>query len=297
MLAYSSDPNNPAGPSIDVYDYRDKSGKLVGQLIGPLYPYSQCLDDKGNVYIVDASTANAKIYEYGHGATIPIATVADSYGFPVGCAVNPITGDLAVANIEGNGSGSPGGIDIFSHGIAGTQSYYTDSAYGTYYFWPPGYDPQGNLYVQGTTQNGTPTLLKFNGATFTRLHGLEVNYPGAVQWDGKYMSATDQAATFVGSDITQSGQDEFTVKGSTATLVRQTIFADRCSGNFASDVVQPALVHVDGKTNMVYAGNLDCASRNDFWNYAKGGEPKRTLPPGTVPGTSFGQVVSPPSSR
>ncbi len=63
-LLYVSDGSSG---TIDIYNYRVKAGKLYGQITGLSFPYGQCVDPSGNVYVVDNDTA--KIYEYAHGGT------------------------------------------------------------------------------------------------------------------------------------------------------------------------------------------------------------------------------------
>ena len=102
-----------------------------------------CVDKKGDVWVVNNSSAS--LVEYKHGGKTPIATL---YGisFPIGCSVDPTTGDLAVANY-GNGSYGGGDVSIFAH-AKGTPKVYTDSQIPHFNFC--GYDPKGNLYADGT---------------------------------------------------------------------------------------------------------------------------------------------------
>src|SRR5580704_14935990 len=112
-LLYVSDASSG---TIDVYNYRVKAGKLYGQITGLSFPYGQCVDRSGDVYVVDNNTS--KIYEYAHGGTTPIATATDDYGSPIGCSVDSTTGNVAVGNFNGPGSGT-GGIDVFAGGLNG----------------------------------------------------------------------------------------------------------------------------------------------------------------------------------
>ena len=285
-LLYVSDGSSG---TIDVYNYRVKAGKLYGQITGLSFPYGQCVDRGGNIYVVDNNTA--KIYEYAHGGTTPIATAADDYGNPIGCSVNPKSGDVAVANFNGPGSG-PGGIDVFTGGLSGSQTDYTDAS--LFHTWPPGYDPSGNLFVQGTDYSGTHELaeLPAGSGKFTMLTGLTVGFPGAVAWDGSYLAATDQNY--------QNGYTtmiyRITVSGSAVTIVRATHLTDNCYPNYDWMVaVQPFVTGTTGKLNAVAAGNLNCANRQNFFNYTNGGNPKRTLPSSMSPIAPYGQSVSPPS--
>ncbi len=154
-LLYVSDASTG---TIQIYNYRVKTGKLYGQITGFSFPYGQCLDRHGNVYIVDNETA--KIYEYAHGGTTPIATANDDFGYPIGCSVDRNTGNVAVANFNGVSSGT-GGVDVFAGGLNGSQSYYTDAS--LYHLWPGGYDPNGNLFIQGIDYSGYTEVRRASG--------------------------------------------------------------------------------------------------------------------------------------
>src|SRR5580700_6686174 len=100
--------------TITVYSY--PKGKLVGTLNNFEKPYGECVDAKGNVWITDSSFG--KIYEYAHGGTKPIHTVKDPEYVPYGCAVDPTTGDLAVANYS-DASDREGNVAVY-HKAKGT---------------------------------------------------------------------------------------------------------------------------------------------------------------------------------
>jgi hypothetical protein len=175
---------------VDVYDYRSKKGDLEGQITGFTFPGPQCVDSSGNVYVTDGGTWN--IYEFAHGATSPSQTVHDQYGNPNGCSVDPRTGDLAVANVNGNGgSYSPGGIVIFAGGIGGVQTNYTNNAISG--VWPPGYDSRGNLFFEYSGNAGSGAGELPDGSNQIRiLSGMKIGFPGAVQWDGSRVAMSDQ---------------------------------------------------------------------------------------------------------
>jgi hypothetical protein len=157
--------------TIDIYNYRIRVGKLYGQITGFTFPYGQCIDRAGDVYVVDNATA--KIYEFAHGATSPLATATDDYGSPIGCSVNPTTGDVAVSNFSESGSGSgAGGLDIFAGGLSGNQTDYTSSNF--YRLFPPGYDPKGNLFVQAMDYSGAKYLAELPAVSRRHRPGLPV---------------------------------------------------------------------------------------------------------------------------
>lgn len=287
-LIYASDASSG---TIDIYNYRVKAGKLYGQITGLATPYGQCVDKAGDVYVADSTTS--EIYEYAHGGTAPIATATDQYGTPLGCSVDPTTGNVAVSNFSGPSGSGTGGVDLFAGGLGGTQSYYTNA--NLYHVYPPGYDPQGNLFVQATEYSGAPDFAELPAGKkhFTLLTGLTIYFPGSVQWDGFYLSVVDQ-------DYLYDGTTEIyrvTVSGSKVTVVRSTNLTDDCypGRNWMAEV-QPFVSGTTRKLNAVVAGNLNCPTRYGFWNYTNGGIPKRVIPPAIAPGVVYGQSVSPPSS-
>lgn len=91
----------------EVYVYTYPQRQSVGTLSGLERPGGECVDSAGDVFIAARNSKTGVIYEYAHGAPTPMATLTDR-GRPSGCAVDPVTGDLAVANY-GKGPGLGGG--------------------------------------------------------------------------------------------------------------------------------------------------------------------------------------------
>ncbi len=286
-LIYAAD--NASG-TIDIYNYRVKAGKLYGQITGLASPYGECTDDAGDVYVADTTTA--KISEYAHGGITPIATATDGYGIPLGCSVDPTTGNVAVSNFSGPGSTGAGGVDIFAGGLGGSQSNYTNA--NLYHVYPGAYDPHGNLFVQATEYSGPAAFaeLPAEAKTFTMLTGLKIDFPGSVEWDGYYLAVVDQNYEY--SYTTEIYRA--TVSGSNVTVVRGTHLVDNCVPHYDWMVtVQPFISGTNKRLNAVVAGNLNCPTSYGFWNYTNGGLPKRLIPPAIAPGVVYGQAVSPPS--
>jgi hypothetical protein len=290
-LLYVSD---EASGTVDVYAYRARPGHLLGQLTGFQFPYGECVDPTGNVYVADFAAAD--IVEYAHAGTTPIKTLPDSYGYPIGCSVDPTTGNLAVANFEGIGSTCMGGIVIYAD-ATGSGTLYQDSDLS--YYWPPGYDTSGNVYVQGQTSNGTSGMAELasgSGELVTlSLSGATVSYPGSMQWDGHYITATDQS--YQGGTLT--GIYRVAVSGTQASVVDSSVFSDECYKGSTpyNDIVQPFINGTVRPDHGLVGGNLWCTYRTNFWNYIKQGDPKRSLPSDIAPELAAGQTVSPISTR
>ncbi|MFY9632862.1 MAG: hypothetical protein WAJ94_14775 [Candidatus Cybelea sp.] len=176
--------------SNDVYVYSYSTQQLVGTLTGFTTPYGLCSDKKGNVWIVNDGAS--QLVEYAHGGTSPLATLSDSGEYPEGCAVDPTTGNLAVTNFYSQSGG--GSVAIYA-GAKGTATLYTDPSIAQYRFC--GYDNEGNLFVDGATGSSTfafAELPKGSGTFSDITLNRSVEWPGGVQWDGKYVAVGDTDA-------------------------------------------------------------------------------------------------------
>lgn len=252
-------------------------------------PYGECVDARGNTWITNFSGESAA--EYARGGTKPIATL-NTNGYSIGCSVSP-NGDLAVANFAGaNGIGD---IQVFKH-ASGAPTEYSNQE--DYYFWPPGYDNKGNLFVEAQSYNGGVGVAELP-AGGSSLEPVSVNqtiyYPGSVMWDGKYITLTDQDAGGNPSSPATTIYQMSEKPAGDLTVVGSTSLKDNCNGTQV-DVVQPFIA---GRKNtpvnkkqgeLVIGGNLSCESRVDAWKYPAGGEPIAVASP--VPTYALGQALS-----
>lgn len=172
-----------------VFDYPD--GKLKGTLSGFNVPTGLCSDIDGNVWI--PNLYGHTIVEYKHGGKSPIAVLKDADDEPDGCAVDPLSGDLAVANYS-TVDGGQGNIAIFKH-AKGKPRFYSDSApfFGAFC----GYDNKGNLFFDGLASASSGFVFAElakgkRSVTNIPLSGAIIYYPGGVQWDGTYVAVGDQ---------------------------------------------------------------------------------------------------------
>lgn len=176
--------------SNDVYVYSYSTQQLVGTLTGFVTPYGLCSDKKGNVWIVNDGAS--QLVEYAHGGTSPLATLDDGGAFPEGCAVDPKTGNLAVTNFSSQ-SGN-GNVAIYA-GAKGTATLYADPSIAEYRFC--GYDDKGNLFVDGAATGSKFAFAELpkGSGTFTDITlNKSIEWPGGVQWDGKYIAVGDTDA-------------------------------------------------------------------------------------------------------
>jgi hypothetical protein len=127
---------------VNIYNYSTQ--ELIGELIDFTKPEGECTDRKGDVYITDYSTGD--IDEYAHGATTAMRVINESPYNPDACAIDPKSGDLAVANYSDGGSYTQGSLAIYAH-AKGKPKYYTSKA--LYQVNGVAYDTHGDLLVTG----------------------------------------------------------------------------------------------------------------------------------------------------
>ena len=236
-----------------------------------------CTDQGGDVFITNIYAND--IIEYAHGGTTPIATLDEnpSEGSgPRGCAVDPITGDLAVTN-----SGLGRDVAVFPN-AQGKPTYYKPANIRSGRFC--GYDDQGNLFVDGASSYPSSgfafaELAKGSG-TFKRLtldHKIE--QPGAVEWDGTYITI---------GNIGRTSSEIYRVKVSSAkaTVVGTTEFKG------AKEVGQYSL---HGSIVLApFAEREDRVVMVGSWNYPASSKAKRLL---KNPVGLYGITVSSASKR
>jgi hypothetical protein len=192
-----------------------------------------------------------QISEYQVGTKLLKSLSVSSNDMPSSCAMNK-QGDLAVGMLDGTDSGD---VAIFK-GAKGTPTFYKSPLAREYF---NGYDPKGNLFFNGFTSGYEFQLEELPAGsstvqTITTSNSPE--FPGSVQWDGKYMTVFDQ----VTNEIYQ-----YSIKGTKATL-KHTIAL-----NGSSDCAQTWIT-----SKLVYCGD---AGLNDglVFDYPAGGSPVATF--------------------
>jgi hypothetical protein len=240
----------------DVTIYSYPLGKLVGKLKHHFErPATECSGSTGDVYITDGDN----VFVYAHGGKKPLRTLTFSGYLATACSSDPTTGNLAVTYELGF---SKAYVAVYP-AAKGTPTLYQA---GDLIFARCGYDPSGNLYVDGIYGSGPNfgfvELPKGRDQLETVTLNQSFKWPGDVQWDGKYVT--------VGDDVAENIY-RFTISGSRGTLVGTTSLAGA-----------PAMVNwwIDGHN--VVGGNGDSPPAVYYWDYPAGGNPVKTITEGLL---------------
>jgi hypothetical protein len=191
------------GGSVDLYSYPE--GKFERRLSEEAS--GLCADESGDVFIPEGN----EILEYAHAGTRPIAVLRNAPGgFIQSCAVDAVTGNLAV-------SGDAGGrwrVAIYADAEGTPTSYAVGDRNAA--SWSCAYDNEGNLFVSDAMR-----LLELpKGATrFKNIawNGMRPAHVGPIHWDGKYLAASSRASGSRPATISR-----YRVSGGRATLVGET---------------------------------------------------------------------------
>ncbi|MGB6643632.1 MAG: hypothetical protein WBE35_01275 [Candidatus Cybelea sp.] len=237
----------------DVYSYAYPHIKLKGTLTGFVRPGGECVDKAGDLFIADNGASD--IIEYAHGGASPIAVLNDPGYVPLGCAVDPTSGNLAVTNV-GTLSRGQGTVVIYKHARGGPKAYYTDPEMFEVGYC--GYDNKGDLFVDGLTSGGEFTFAEIpaGGASFTNIKiSQPIEEPSGVQWDGTHIAVGAEVGVIY----------EFIIKGKKGTEVGTTPLIG------ASDIQdfwidRPNVIGAD-----FGAGDVG------IWAYPSGGSRKKTI--------------------
>jgi hypothetical protein len=251
-LLYSSG-DYTCGVSVFTYP----RGKLVQTLnvcdlgFGPAF--GLCTDKRGDVFM--AMGEGSTVFEFAHGGTKPIAQLQAGSLLPVGCSVDPETGDLGVGSVGGD-------VAVFKN-ATGTPQTYSLSDVPEFFFCT--YDDRDNLFAGGEHNDNSFALAELpKGGSALR----EITVPGgfspefALQWDGHHV-ALGKA----------QGSSAFTVArirvtGSVAKVVAKT------SLDAAPNTLTPFQFWIRGGT--IIQPEMQ-NSEIGFWNYPAGGRQTKGL--------------------
>lgn len=251
----------------DVKVYSYPAGKLKGALTGFTEPWGVCADTTGDVFVTDLK--GFRILKFRHGAKKAAAILKDPGEEPGGCAVDPTTGNLAVANVSTPYTG-PGNLLVFVHARGKPRKYHDKTIH---YFQFCGYDNSGNLFVDGVKTG------KFQLAELPKGHSSLTDialdktftFAGGVQWDGTSLAI---------GDYEQNAIFRFQISGNSGTKIGET---NLDGASF------PIGFWIQGST--VIAANDDGASVM-YWDYPGGGPHYKTIAGLRYP---LSAAVSPPA--
>jgi len=233
------------------FDY-PKGHSSIGEISGVDEPQGECGDPlygavKRDFWVVNSGSDD--VDEFAVGGTGPIKTLSESAGEAAGCAMDPSSGNLAVTLL------STGNVVIFTN-ATGTGNIVADGLESTYF---GGYDNKGDLFVDGITESDTYGVVEMaSGTSSFKAVTLSntIEFPGGMQWDGKYVTLNDQDAHAIYG---------YTCSGTSCTLKRTV----KLSGS--SDCVQTWI----GK------GDVFCPDAGnealEVYKYPAGGSPIATL--------------------
>lgn len=242
-------------------------------------PRGLCSDSSGDVFVPVASNSSGHILEYAHGGTSPIATLHIKY-VPQRCAVDPVTGNLAVTNA--GASYNEGSSLAIYHAAQGKATYDNNPKMTLFRYCA--YDTHGNLFVDGWDNGNGPYLteLPYGTSAFTDISlPKKLNKPfptiGPLQWVGSYLAIS------LPNDVYH-----LVISGSTGTIDHRT----RAKG-----MGWPWVIY--GKTLITTYGHgyINRPDEVAYWNYPRGGTPTQVLNEFGVDSELDGVTISFGSSR
>jgi hypothetical protein len=284
----------------------------MGTVTGFDGPQGMCSDTSGDVWVT--STYTYQVLEYNHSAVQTNALTVPNEGWPVGCAWDKSTGNLAVTIIENDHGNTAGEIWVYPGGT-GTPTAYTDPDPNVFSYFSAGYDGKGNLYFDAENYEFALTTVgrlakNANAASSIAIGGGTIYSGGAVQWIPNGGGAghpflmvgdTECSGTYLPET---SCVDYVTLSGAgrlTGTIAGTTNL-DNSQGVAACYVGQAVrsgakLYGADYESPPIYSSGEEfesCtsqypASTPDTWTYPAGGLPLRT-------GTAFSSYSIPEGS-
>lgn len=258
-LLYAS---NTDADNVTVFTW--PKGRVVGTLTGfgsYVALLGLCADAKGDVFVTAASQNDqGSIYEYAHGGSKPIAVLNDP-GWPIACAVDPGSGNLAVANFFAAGSQyNHGNIAIYGSG-QNQPTIYTAPGFNAY--WAAAYDDNGDLFVSGVGGTSTIAKLPQGSNTFANITVNESLLADSLQWfKGQLIVASNPSKTRGPKTIARVA-----LSGSEGTVVGTTLLNGPHGFANAQFWIQGKTIIGPGAKQL----NLQC------WHYPAGGNPSKIL--------------------
>jgi DNA-binding beta-propeller fold protein YncE len=253
---------------VSVYRYWQHT--LVGVLTPFRMPLGECVDAAGDVYIADYS--EKALLEYAHGSAKPLRRILDTGFHPYGCAVDPATGNLAVANYEDttySGYGDDTGNVAIYLGAKGNPVYYASNDGRVSSL---GYDDRGNLLIADGEYEyyGYFDQTRFYYLPKKSSQLLSIDLPNtqfysgwpfvdSINYDGKYwVVVTDDRLYRYTINIKAQEIDELQLSGGTGSVAEIYLYRQTPKA--------PA-------TQVVGGGSRNSDPFVGYWKYPAGGDP------------------------
>jgi hypothetical protein len=258
---------------VDIFTMPDMGQK--GSISGFSDPEGECSDSNGNIYVTD--TGAEAVYKFTRDGTHTMTYDDAPYGIsPLSCAVNPTNGAVAVTNLFGL-SGGEGNVAVFASPSGPVTTVQNpDQQYYTF----AGYDPSGDLWVDGYTTSLTFILSACGASSCSTIpiSGGTIYGAGAVQWD----RVRNEWVVFDSICNGVASACSYPIGGS-GVLGIPTDYLNY-AGSLVCDMTQ-GLVAADHGNKYAAGGDNEsaCAAgdKNTFsrWHYTDGGKPSNhTLP-------------------
>jgi hypothetical protein len=182
---------DPGSGGIDVYSYTPPKYKLVGVLSPPSgYDYL-CTNRAQDVF----ATASYSVVEYKHGATSPLRILGGLPAGASGCAVDPVTGTLALPNYDQS-------VTFFKKNSGRHTDIPVPKPFGL--GGKCAYDGSGNLFVGAIIEPPTTMFalleLPHDSKRFVEIkldQPLSTDTSGGIVWDGKYLDIADSKQNII----------------------------------------------------------------------------------------------------
>ncbi len=172
--------------SIEVYSYTPPKYKLIGLLANPNGYSFLCVNKAQDIFVTEPHA----VIEYKHGVTSPLR-ILGNLGGPLGCAVDPATGTLAVPNATPTAEV----VSLFKKNRGRHTNVPLPKPYLVRDYCA--YDNNGNLFITSVDASYPHfALLELpkNSKTFVEISLDETftdGVSGGMVWDGKYLDMAD----------------------------------------------------------------------------------------------------------
>lgn len=202
------------GTTVDAYTFPNIGKSPVSSI--NISASALCADPKG--YLWAAVENPPEILKYRHGRTKQVKKIVKGLQEPIGCSVDPQSGDLAVVN--GATSSKPTLLAIYHNG-KGAPSLYYDSKFADFDYCS--YDSSGNLVIQGIESGSKGftlyTELAEGSKTLQDVNLIVSEPPRGIQWDGSNFAVSYLDSNMIyryaiaNGQATLTGQTQLAVKG------------------------------------------------------------------------------------